>query len=289
MKQVKKQFKRDKNQNSQKLHLDKYYTPSPLARDLIDHTYNTIGYENITEVVEPSAGSGSFSHQIKGCIAYDIEPEGENIIQADFLELDIPYKKGRLFIGNPPFGDRLNLARKFMKRHYIQGDYIAYILPISQLKNNYNFFEFDLISSKDIGWVKYSNKNIHCCFNIYVRPKTGKLNKRVDMYKLPDWITIEEKISNKNPKRQRLYTGCPDIRVCSWGSAAGKTLNESEHYTKELGFYVKGEHKEDFISFIDKFEYSDLVGSNYSSSPNITIWRMRQHIIDAFLTPKNLY
>ena len=146
-----KQFKRDESQNSNKLHLDKYYTPKELAKYCINKTYEMIGKENITEIIEPSAGSGSFSLQIPNCIAYDIEPEHNTIIKQDFLELKLDYKKGRLLIGNPPFGDRMNLATKFMKKGFQIADYIAFILPISQKNNNYKFYEFNLIYSEDLG------------------------------------------------------------------------------------------------------------------------------------------
>lgn len=54
-----KQFKRDENQNSNKLHLDKYYTPSELAKYCINKTFEIIGRGNIKEIIEPSAGSGT--------------------------------------------------------------------------------------------------------------------------------------------------------------------------------------------------------------------------------------
>ena len=87
---------------------DKYYTPKDLAKRLIDKTYEIIGEENISETIEPSAGSGSFSDQIyhNVCFAYDIEPEAEGIIKQDFLTLDCGYLEGRLTIGNPPFGTK---------------------------------------------------------------------------------------------------------------------------------------------------------------------------------------
>ena len=68
-----KQFKRDESQNSNKLHLDKYYTPKELAKYCINKTYEVIGKENITEIIEPSAGSGSFSLQIPNCMGKDIK------------------------------------------------------------------------------------------------------------------------------------------------------------------------------------------------------------------------
>lgn len=287
------QFKRDKTQNSNKIILDKYYTDKKLAKELIEKTYDVIGVDSITEIIEPSAGNGAFSSQIKHCLAYDICPEHPDVIEQDFLKLNIPYKKGRLFIGNPPFGDRLNLARQFMKKHYIQGDYIAYILPISQLNNNYNFYEFDLIYSKNLGVMNYSERSVHCCFNIYSRPLLNKLNCRGDMYKLPNWIVIEESLINSNPKRAKEYTGIPDIRICSWGrGGVGKVLSNGERYAKELGFYIDKQHpfSGELMKFLNSFKYEDFDWAVKSSqSPNITIWRMKQHIINNFLIPNDLY
>lgn len=81
-----------------KINLDKYYTSNELAKHCID-VVDELGLE-ITETIEPSAGNGSFSLQIPNCIAYDLEPEHESIIKQNFLELNLPYKYGRLFIGD---------------------------------------------------------------------------------------------------------------------------------------------------------------------------------------------
>ena len=74
-----------------------------MAKYCIDKTYEIIGQDNISEIIEPSAGNGSFSNQLN-CIAYDIEPENNEIIKQDYLTLGLEYKKGRLIISNPPFG-----------------------------------------------------------------------------------------------------------------------------------------------------------------------------------------
>ena len=42
-----------------KLDNDKYYTPIDLAKKCIDKTFEIIGKENITEIIEHSAGNGS--------------------------------------------------------------------------------------------------------------------------------------------------------------------------------------------------------------------------------------
>lgn len=58
---------------SSKINLDKYYTPIEKAKYCIDKVYEIIGENNISEVIEPSAGNGSFRLQIPTtCLSYDI-------------------------------------------------------------------------------------------------------------------------------------------------------------------------------------------------------------------------
>lgn len=161
---------------SKNIELDKFYTPKETASLCIGLFLEM--FPNATEIIEPSAGNGSFSLQIPNCIAYDLEPEHESIIEQDFLKLDLPYKQGRAFIGNPPFGDRNNLARSFYKHACKMGDMIGFILPISQLNNTDSLYLFDLVKSVDLGVLEYSGLKVHCCFNLYERPKSGKLNKK---------------------------------------------------------------------------------------------------------------
>ena len=80
-----------------------------------------------------------------------------------------------MIIGNPPYGDKLKLARDFYNKSVQIADYIAFILPITQLNNITSFYKFDLIYSEDLGMQNYSGVELHCCFNIYKRPK-WKLN-----------------------------------------------------------------------------------------------------------------
>ena len=57
---TKKQFKRDTTQNSDKLHLDQYYTPDDVAQHCIDTAYRVIGKDNISCVIEPSADTDAY-------------------------------------------------------------------------------------------------------------------------------------------------------------------------------------------------------------------------------------
>jgi len=230
-----------------KITLDKYYTDTNTAKQCIDKVYEIIGKENITQIIEPSAGNGSFSLQLE-CLAYDIAPEADNIIEQDYLELDLPYQKGRLIIGNPPFGSRMNLAQKFFKKSIELGDYIAFILPISQLNNSSTMFEFDLVYSEDLGKIDFSDRNLHCCFNIYKRPELG-LNKKQET-KLKD-IVITRQDSKGYDKLDF------DIRMCYWGNgSAGKILQEGEKYSGEYKIKILNNNlKEDIIRVLTTVDW----------------------------------
>lgn len=262
-----------------KIDKDKYYTPMTLALYCINKTYEIIGKENITEIIEPSAGNGSFSNQIENCIAYDIEPEGENIIQQDFLKLNLKYKKGRLFMGNPPFGFRNNLALQFYKKCVNEGDYIAFILPASQFNNTINMYEFDLIYSELISTdgFKGLDKDVKLSFNIYKRPDKG-LNKK-KRYNFKDFTLFERRYVHNDKKCSREYPNNDyDFRICTWGRQCGRILNENEHYAKEVGFYI---HNKDMKSKIKKvIEDMDITKDFYmTSTPNLRLWQIYEYII----------
>ena len=240
-----KQFKTVENKNSNKLNLDQYYTSEADMIYCVNKTLDILqenGYE-ISEFLEPSAGEGVFSNYLyttgKNVIALDIEPKAENIIQADYLTYKLEYKKGRLTIGNPPFGSRLNLARKFYKKSIEVGDYISFILPISQLNNTEFMYEFDLFYSENLGELIFSgNRKVKCCLNIYIRPEKG-LNKK-SKNKLKDVEIVRE-----GSKRYGNFEY--DIRMCRWGTSAGKILKDGENYRGEYKIKIHNEDLKDKI------------------------------------------
>lgn len=223
-----------------KINLDKYYTDKKLAKKCINLVQKYV--KDISEYIEPSAGDGSFSLQLDSCIAYDIEPEHSSIIRQDFLELKLPYLKNRCIIGNPPFGQRMLTAQKFFRKATELGDYIAFILPISQLWNTNSLYEFDLIYSEDLGKVKYSGKLLHCCFNIYKRPKKG-LNKRTKNHIEGIKIIRQDSKAYKDSEY--------DLRLCYWGNGcAGKILKENESYSAEYKIIINHPMKEEIIQLL---------------------------------------
>jgi predicted RNA methylase len=262
------------NKNCNKIELDKYYTSYEDMEYCVNKAWDIVrglGYE-VEEFLEPSAGNGVFSNYLAtsglDVIAIDIKPEDEDIIKADFLTYELEYKKGRFIIGNPPYGARLNLAQKFYKKAIKIGDYIAFILPISQLNNTQFMYEFDLVHSEDLGKLTFSNKKkVHCCLNVYVRPKDG-LNKRK-----PNRLKDVEIVRQDSKKYKEFEY---DIRMCYWGDAtAGKILSEGESYSGEYKIKIYNEElKEDVINVLTNTDWKKEINST-------AMRRIKQsHIID---------
>ena len=257
-----------------KLENDKYYTQINIANHCWDKVISIIGIENITDIIEPSCGSGAFFHHpiLKPNIGIDIEPEfkGSNIYQEDFLISDIEYKKGRLIIGNPPYGSRMLLAQRFFKKSIEIADYIAFILPISQYNNTTSLYQFDLIYSEDLGLQNYTDRQLHCCFNIYKRPANGKLNPK-NKNNLPYLHIFRQDCKDYNNKPF-------DIRICYWGDGTtGKILKDNEHYSGEYKLLIDDYYpkKNELLLFIQSFDWR-----NYISC--IAMKRLKQyHIIEA--------
>lgn len=264
-----------------KIENDKYYTPIALAKRLIDKTYEIIGKENITEVIEPSAGNGSFSLQIEGCKAYDLVPEHETIQQADFLTLPLTYKKGRLFIGNPPFGVHFNLINDFCERCYMYGDYIAFVLPISCYQNDIKLYKFDLIYSEDLGMEHYTDRDLHCCFNIYKRPSNGVLNERKD-YTLNEIRIIEHRrkngdyqtAANKEIPNDFCYS------MCNWGDGClGKQPHYIGEFAQEVYFYCSDERiKTEMLRLLEFETIRKYVRS--ISSKRISVMKLYKYLYE---------
>jgi len=252
-----------------KINLDKYYTPISIAKKCIG-VVNELGLE-ITETIEPSAGNGAFSLQIPNCIAYDLEPGHKSIIKQDFLKLDLPYRKGRLFIGNPPFGSRNTLSVAFYKKCCKIGDYIAFILPISQYNNNQQMYEFDLIHTEALPLVQYSGIDLLCCFNVYQRPKNGVNTKAID-YKLNDVFIGEYRRGGTYKKPENF-----DFAMNTYGGSIGKEVSEIGTFCQENYVIIKNKkHYDAILGVMRNTDWKNLYP--FISSPKIQTWKIYKYL-----------
>ena len=187
--------------------------------------------------------------------------------------MDLPYKKGRLIIGNPPYGTANNLLVKFYKQAIKQGDYISFILPISQLNNNQQMYEFDLIYSEDLGKQLYSNKKLHCCFNIYKRNING-LNKKPN-YKLKD-VEIKEYRRGKGGKTLPSNYNY-DIAICGWGNVGDK-VEYTGQYVKEIYIKIKNvKYRQKVIDLISNTDWKKYM-SSITRANSLNLWQIYKYI-----------
>lgn len=255
-----------------KLKNDKYYTPISLANYCWNKALEIIGEDCFSEIIEPSCGNGAFYHHDKYIphFGYDIDPQCnfDGVRKGDYLIQNIRYLYGRLIIGNPPYGRCMNMAQKFYKKSIEIADYIAFILPISQLNNSRSLYEFDLIHSEDLGIQYYTDRYLHCCFNIYTRPQDGELNKK-PITKLNDITIYRQDIKEYKNKDF-------DIRMCYWGDGtAGKILKDNEHYSAEYKIKINNKIKrKEIIDLLSTFDWKNYLNC-------ISMRKIQQfHIID---------
>lgn len=248
-----------------KIEFDKYYTPPIVAKWCIEKAYEVIGKDNITEIVEPSAGAGSFSHQIPNCIAMDLYPQHEYIHKADFITESLGYKRGRLFIGNPPYGGQTKqLLNAFYDKAVSEGDYIAWILP-SIYYNNYNQFDkFEIIYSVLLE-TKYTNLDIPTSFVIYKRNPDKDRFKNIQ-YKtdIIEFTQYGRQHKKDNHKKIKEY----DYSFVLWGSL----LKEAKPYeaVRVCGMKIKDDEYRDkiikYLKWLYKYNKRTKVLQQYSLS-----------------------
>lgn len=108
---------------------DQWFTQPAVAAQLAQFVKNQPFFKDVTRIIEPAAGNGEIAQHFPGVEAYDIEPQSENIQQADFLKSNFKRQHGTLVVMNPPFGKRSNLVVQFFNKAATFADYIAMIGP----------------------------------------------------------------------------------------------------------------------------------------------------------------
>jgi len=235
-----------------KSELDKFYTKIDTAKYLI----NKVDISSFDVVIEPSCGSGSFYNQIehKSKIGVDIAPEMKGVISHDFLTLDPKVNnKNVLAIGNPPFGKQGSLAMKFINKSAEYCSQIAFILPISFMKDSYKNRipdYFHLVSEEILDENSFElngdDFSVKCCFQIwekrdYVREKIKKIDAIGFEY------TKDKSLADLSVRRVGVYAG----------NAFSDCLDKSEqsHYFLILDDKTK---KDQIIESLNSNTWSDL-------------------------------
>ena len=238
--------------NGQKDNLDRFYTPI----DTVEKCLSLLDLKQYDYCIEPSAGTGNFLIYLPNAVGYDIEPEGNNIIKADWLTLDksqFQSYKHILICGNPPFGEQSSLAIKFFNEAAKIAETIAFILPLSFKKDsvqNRLDLNFKLINELVLDNCIFYLKNqeeikVPCVFQVWERqPIKRQKIKLKTTSTLFDFVKKEE----------------ADFRIQRVGGNAGKasfdlTKSESSNYfIKNLS----NKPNKEFIDYINNLNFPTI-------------------------------
>lgn len=256
--------------------IDKFYTNIGIVEKCINLIKIHINISTDDIIIEPSAGNGAFIQLIKTISNnykfYDLEPENDEIIQQDFLELDykILQKKHKKIhiIGNPPFGRQSSLAIKFIKKSCEFCNSISFILPKSFKKESMKSkfpMNFHLVHEWDlpdksflVNGVEYT---VPCVFQIWEK----KTECRIKTEKV-------EPIHFRFVKK----TGNPHISFRRVGVNAGVISRDIEIKSEQSHYFIIFTNNNSIDENIEKlknisFEKDNTVGARSMSIEELTI------------------
>jgi predicted RNA methylase len=255
--------------------IDKFYTKNDIVKKCLDAIVYNIDINENDIFIEPSAGNGSFSNEMnklfKNVLCYDIEPENNNIIKQDYLELNIDkYNNTQVhIIGNPPFGRQSSLAKKFIKKSCGFANSISFILPKSFKKDSFKKsfdlyfhleYEFDLPNNSFYINNENNEHNVPCVFQIWVK----KNNKRlIQENQKPKYFKFVKKNDN------------PDLSFRRVGVYAGNIDKNFMNKSEQSHYFIKLNDEINLNEFINKFntlefnEKNNTVGPKSISKPEL--------------------
>ena len=241
--------------------IDKYYTKSSIVDICIELIKKYIDISINDLIIEPSAGNGSFINNIKLLSSnykfYDLEPEHEEIIKQDFLEIDYKKLNNVHIIGNPPFGRQSSLAIKFIKKCCLFSKSISFILPKSFKKDSMK---------------KYFNKHYHLVHEIDLPEKSFLINNiECDVPCIFQIWLYKEEIRIENSKKIPLKfifvkkEDNPDISFRRVGVNAGTIMKEIENKSFQSHYFIKfmnNKQVDENIQILKniKFNFNNTVG-----------------------------
>lgn len=230
---------------------DEYFTKPEIACECVSILKAFLGkrkiYFNKVQVVEPSAGNGSFLKFLPdNTLAYDISPKSDKIIESDFFKVILP--PFSVVVGNPPFGFASSLAIKFFN-HSAKNNasVIAFIVPKTfkkistheKLHKNYHLrYSKDL--PKNSFLVDDNEYDVPCVFQIWIRSNRVRINLETP----PDYVHFVGKSE-------------ADFAVRRVGGKAGKILDGLDHSVTST-YFIKSDIP-DIKEIIDSIDFSEVV------------------------------
>lgn len=252
---------------SSKVDLDKFYTKESVAIKCLKY----LKLDDYDCVIEPSAGTGSFSNNIihKNLLAFDLEPGSVGIIKQNWFDYSHIGNGKVLIVGNPPFGKRNALSKAFIKHSLSFAQTIAMILPDVYKKHTLQSifpkgWRLKQIIELEKNAFIANNEEYHvpCCFFIF--DKSNGVNLMFDKSK---YISCED--FNWSTKEDS------DLFIMGAGQ---KVKYPNEVTPNNRGYYLKA--LIDVDDLINKLNSVKWVG--YSSVNGGVSWLTKYEIIKLY-------
>jgi hypothetical protein len=252
--------------------LDKFYTKPDVAKTCVDFMLSFL--DSVDSYIEPSAGNGAFSLLID-CLALDIVPENDSIIQQDFLSFNTD-RKNICFFGNPPFGERNSLTKAFIKKalSFSETRFIAFVLPAAYKKRT-------MQSVFPKNWSMIGEMKLP--FNSFMLDG--------EQYHVPCIFQVWEKDSNrKNLREMPQPTECADFSfgtmsdsdIFVFGAAPKKIILPCNVSSTNRGYFLKT--KIEIKELCDRIQSVDWKSLGASSVSGGVAWFSRDEFMKHYLT-----
>lgn len=256
--------------------IDKFYTKTSIAKLCIEQIKEHIQISQNDLIIEPSAGNGSFISHIKELTKnyqfYDLEPDCDEIIKQDYLELNISEFINKDYhihiIGNPPFGRQSCIAKKFIKKSCEYCNSISFILPKSFKKDSFKKtfpLNFHLIFENDLPdksfLVDGIEHTVPCVFQIWQKKDVKRtLVQNVE----PLHFIFVKKTDN------------PDISIRRVGVNAGNIDKNTNEKNIQTHYFIKFTNNNSIDNNIEKikkisFDFNNTVGPKSISKPELIV------------------
>lgn len=260
---------------------DQFYTKESVSRKCIDLFMKHVTINENDIIIEPSAGSGSFSDYFKeneyNIHAFDIDPKKDYIQKCDYLEFDIDVFKGKPAhcIGNPPFGRQSSLAKKFIKKNTKFCNTISFILPKSFRKQSFQKvfpLNFHLVEEIDLDKNSFEidgkTHNVPCVFQIWIKKEEKRfiepkiVEKGFHFVKKPILKNIETDENGYPIKRENIFIEEPDFGIlrAGGGNTCGRISLEYKDGIScypEAWLFIKLDDQYDKQKFYDEYKKID--------------------------------
>jgi hypothetical protein len=218
---------------------DQFYTNENVAKSCIQHILTLLPFTTEYLWVEPSAGNGSFLHNIPPTfekIGLDLDPNAKDIHKQDYLEWTPPTYKDIIVFGNPPFGRQASLAKSFISKSCKFAKVVAFILPKSFTKPSmFNAFDlkFHLIKSVELEKNSFSingtKYDVPCVFQIWQKKDIPRI--------------IEDKVGSNGFQYVKI-TDKYDVAFRRVGGLAGKCYkNDGTAFSIQSHYFLNFDNK----------------------------------------------